>query len=265
MPPKKTAEEKHPGAGKSVSVTPKSRDEWAKLLRAAATEHWRTLRVEIRLLGKMLAGKPRRLDIAEAMIKARGLGDTLKTEVVEDPVEREAMATEAADESICEFHRRDGRPGIWLPANNVKAMLKENWSVLGYGMKMRGSKGALAEGVFVYSKAAPGPGETMEDLDWIFLGDAPDGIDEGVVHAVTMQGPRSSLKRNEYVSGKTLTFFVNIAVNVKDKLDDEAFAKVLFHAGNHGLGAGRSQGNGKFEILAVEDVSNELGSAIKAA
>ena len=165
---------------------------------------------------------------------------------------------QASEAGLCEFHRRDGVKGIWFPCNHIKAGLKENWSVLGLGMEKRGSKGALAEGMFVYSDIRSDAGK-LDGLDWIYLGTEPDGIEEGVVHTNGPKGPMSSLKRNEFVVGREITFYINIAVDVHAKFGgDEGLAKTLVHFQHHGLGASRSQGFGKFDLLSVEDVDNML-------
>lgn len=243
---------------KKVVIEPKDRERWAALLKEAGSIHWRSLKVIIRFRDKLLAGKPKSLKVAEAMVKARGLEDRLQVKEITDPNEVAEEVKIASEAGLCEFHRREGKPGIWYPCNNIKAGLKENWSVMGLSYEKRGSKGALAEGVFVYSDVKSAKGD-MNELDWIFLGKEPDGIEEGVVHTNGPTGPRSSLKRNEYVVGREVTFYVNIATAVLSKLDgDQGLAKTLVHFQHHGLGASRSQGYGKFDIVSVEDVENLL-------
>jgi hypothetical protein len=248
--------------GKSVALkfTAKNRQEWMNLITKAARDHWLSLRIQIRFVDKLMGGQPSRLDHTEAMIAARSrkakIEPPVEPVIIDTPEKREEFMEEAAQAGICEFRRREGKPGIWFPCNNIKAMLKENWSVLGYGQDMRGSKGALAEGVFVYGGNEVK--ENMEELDWIYLADQVDGLEESIVQAMTPQGPRSSLKRNEFVTKKIMIFYVFIANSVIHKLDQEAFAKVLYHSSTHGLGADRSQGNGKFEILSVEACENKL-------
>lgn len=237
---------------KRVLVRAKDPTAWGKLLKDAEESHWRKLRVVIKLHDKMLAGKPKSLDAANAMLKARGLDDFMVTaETITDPVELERMAGRVAtDEGLCEFVRREGRPGIWIPSNNLKAGLKENWSVLGLRVKVRGSRGALAEGVFVV-----GEGEGAE-ADWIRVGDAPDGEHVAIAHTDSKTGPVSSIKRHEYVMAPTLTFVIMMAnaESVSDKLSDDELASVLVHWQAHGTGAGRSQGFGRFDVVSVEEI-----------
>lgn len=239
---------------KRTIVRAKSAFDWQGLVAKAHEQHWRKLRVTIQIRERILAGKPAAFDAASAMLKARGLEDFVATaEDIADPVEREKHAERVAKyEGLCEFVRREGKPGVWIPSNNVKAGLKENWGVLGLRMQVRGSRGALAEGLFVNGV----DGQNTEDRDWVKVGDDITGVMESVAHTVGPSGPVSSIKRNEYVVRPKIAFEIMIAnANaVADKISDDELAQTLVHFGEHGLGACRSQGHGKFDIVSVEEV-----------
>lgn len=240
---------------KRTTIERKSPMQWMSLLQQVKEVHWRRLRVTVQVRHWLMAGKPAHLDAADAMIKARGLGDVVEARLIEitDPKEREALAEEVKYEGLCEFHRREGKPGIWLPTNNIKAGLKENWSVLGQRMKERGSRGAMAEGMFVYSVHD----DTVDpaERDWVYLGKEPAGTWTAVSHTTGPNGPVSSIKRHEYVERPLVTFEIAIeAGNNAPKLSDEGMAKTLYHFGEHGLGACRSQGYGRFDVVSIEEV-----------
>lgn len=282
MPPKKKTDENNETetATKTI-VRPKDSTEWRGLLKKAESEHWRRLRVDVRMREKLIAGKPAKLDTATIMLKARGLEDQIEAIPVDDPeLRKQAAEAVMQDEGLCEFHRRsqlvkgpDGvfverlMPGIWFPTNNIKAGLKENWSVLGLRQEHRGSRGALAEGVFVTAdltrirtkdeEAARSKGEDGFDrveLDYIYLGAQPHGTYEAVAHTMGPQGPKHSVKRHEYVLRPEFSFIVTIAQAVAQKLPDDAFAATMVHFGEHGMGACRSQGFGRFDVLNVVDL-----------
>lgn len=250
---------------KRTIVRVKDRSAWAALLKAAKDEGWRKLRVEVEVRGMLLAGKPANLDAANAMLKARGLEDMIALpEDITDPVERErAAASIAKDEGLCEFVRREGKTGLWIPSNNIKAGIKENWSVLGLRVSSRGSRGALAEGIFVV-----GEGEG-EDKDWVCVSEKPepDGVHKAVAHMTGAQGPVSSIKRHEFVKSPRLVFYMIIATAaaVADKVSDDELAKCFEHFTEHGMGACRSQGHGKFDVLSIEEVERGSGDAEAAA
>lgn len=238
---------------KRVIVRAKTPMAWDALLKTAADQAWRKLRITIQIRDKLLAGKPANLSAANAMLKARGLDEFVaEAKDIVSPAEKQEAADKIAkDEGLCEFHRREGHPGIWMPSNNVKAGLKENWSVLGLRVKVRGSRGALAEGIFVAGD---------EDSDWIRIGDAPDSVYEAVAHTMSMQGPVSSVKRHEVALRPLLTFQVWIAKvsAVAEKISDDELAQCMIHFGEHGVGACRSQGFGRFDVKKIEEIAGPV-------
>jgi hypothetical protein len=251
-----------------VTIQPKNAVQWDVLLKKAADEHWRTIRVTIKIREWMLAGKPASLDVAEKMLKARGLEDQIEA-LPEDAAGRAEKAEEVVLEGLCEFYRRpgkvgpDGKEGIWFPTNHLKAGIKENWSVLGLRNEIRGSRGAIAEGLFVYaSLPATAP---SEERDWIWLGEAPAGQHTAIAHTMSIKGPVHSLKRHEYVEKIQFSFDVAIARVLLEaaKIPDDKFADMLIHYGEHGMGACRSQGFGKFDVVSVCDVALVEGDHLK--
>ncbi len=266
MPPRKKTDATEPvdldQPKQRSSIKPLNPVAWNDLLAKARTLHWRRIRVVIQMNDLLMAGKPKSLDATKAMLKARGLEDQIEVVPLDDPEARKKAAEVVVDEGICEFHRREDKPGIWFPTNNIKAMLKENWSVIGARVEIRGSRGAMAEGLFVYScvdDSAP-PAER----EWIYLADAPDGVDQSVTHSMTPRGPVSAIKRHEYLRQPTIEFEMSIAHAVSEKLPNEKIAEMLLHASAHGLGACRSQGRGTFTILQIADLDAD-GKLIETA
>lgn len=232
-------------------IQPKNRMQWDALLKQVATNKWRRIRVKIQLREFLYAGQPRHLDAATAMLKARGLEDQIEA-IPDDAASRAAAAEQVAEEGICQFHRRPGREGIWFPTNNLKACLKENWSVLGFRQAHLGSRVSIAEALFVYS--VPPEGSPPVERDYIFLGDKPDGVATSVCHSEVRGQKLASIKRNEFLNRPILEFEIAIAKEIEGKLPDESLAASLLHAAEHGLGASRSQGIGKFDILEMADL-----------
>jgi hypothetical protein len=232
-------------------IQPKSRMQWDALLKQVATNKWRRIRVRIQLREYLYAGQPRHLDAANAMLKARGLEDMIEA-IPDDAAARAAAAEQVSEEGICQFHRRQGKDGIWFPTNNLKAMLKENWSVLGFRQAHLGSRVSIAEALFVYS--VPPEGSPPVERDYIFLGKEPDGVHTSVCHSEIRGQKLASIKRNEFLNRPILEFEIAIAKEIEQKLPDESLAASLLHAAEHGLGASRSQGIGKFDIISMEDL-----------
>jgi CRISPR/Cas system CSM-associated protein Csm4 (group 5 of RAMP superfamily) len=106
--------------------------------------------------------------------------------------------------------------------------------------------------MFVYS-IQPDDAPSIE-RDYIYLGDGPDGIETSVCHSDIRGQKVASIKRNEFLRAPTIAFAIRIASEISHKLPDEALAAVILHMAEHGIGASRSQGNGKFDIVSIEDV-----------
>ncbi len=232
-------------------IVKKNAMQWADLLKQVASNKWRRIRVRIQLREYLYAGQPRHLDAATAMLKARGLEDQIEA-IPDDAAARAAAAEQVSEEGICQFHRRAGKPGIWFPTNNIKAGLKENWSVLGFRQAHLGSRVSIAEALFVYS--VPPEGSPAVERDYIYLGEKADDIHTSVCHSEVRGQKLASIKRNEVLHRPILEFEIAIAREIEQKLPDESLAASMLHFAEHGLGASRSQGIGKFDILSIEDL-----------
>jgi hypothetical protein len=144
------------------------------------------------------------------------------------------------------FKSEDGK--LYIEGRQVKAMLKEAANILrnvapGGKEKDKGIsalKSKVADHVFVLQEQ-------------IFMGrDKPDEIEERVIHVMTRQGPRDSLKRVEYVRDVTLEFTIR---RLRDNaVPETALYAILDYAQEIGLGADRSQGVGKFKIVSVNKI-----------
>lgn len=210
-------------------------------------EHWNRIFVTIRLRDQMHGGKPFSLDAAKAMLKARGLADQIVPLPV-DPEERAEAAATVQDEGLCGFARRAGKTGIWFPSFFIKAGLKENASALKITQDKHGTKGELHELIYVW---AAGEMDAAERA-WIRLGDEPDGIEQSVCHTTGPSGPRSSIKRNEYVLRKEISFEIVLTRDAVRRLTPDDMTRIMVHFSEHGLGANRSQGRGTFDIVSMK-------------
>ncbi len=92
----------------------------------------------------------------------------------------------------------------------------------------------------------------------------PDGTLEAVVHVWTPQGPRTSIKLNDYVNeGRRIRFRIWVLDLPREKrdIDDEYMASVLANMQMGGLGADRSQSFGRFKV--IEFVRHEAAAKKK--
>ena len=204
--------------------------------------------VEIRIVGRICGGVPKHTDIIKAWVEARtGFDDEKAQKIIEETTAKmaaEKIGDEKAMKAWTGFKSDGG--GLYVEARQVNAMLKESGNIL-KGIKgsapviaIRNLKARMAERVFV-------------EPDHIYLGvSEPDGFEEQTIRVITPRGPRSAIKRFDFVKAPTLGFVLRV-------LDDglitaEVLDKVLEHAQHLGIGANRSQGFGKFEALRFEEV-----------
>jgi hypothetical protein len=137
----------------------------------------------------------------------------------------------------------DPEGGLYIEQRQIKAALKESTNILYAGDKWgptrKGPKQFLAERVFV----------TPEHIS---LGRMePDGVELVIGHIVGPQGPRSTLGYHEYVLRPILDFDVLVA---RDSILEEWWVDLWTHMEENGLGALRSQGYGRFDLLKWEKI-----------
>ena len=136
--------------------------------------------------------------------------------------------------------------GIYVEGRQIKSMFKESANVIKNVLNVSAFKARVAERVFV-----------VEDKVYINNEDdvrfkEPSGFYEGMVHAMTAMGKISALKRVDYVESASITFTLRVldeklVTKDKKRLDIPTYIMHLItHAQENGLGAERSQGNGKF-------------------
>lgn len=85
----------------------------------------------------------------------------------------------------------------------------------------------------------------------VYLGkEAPDGVVERPLRAMTAQGPRVSLARSDYIAaGTELEFELTLLKN--PELSWDIIDKLWEYGQYQGLGQWRSGGNGRFELVQL--------------
>jgi len=148
--------------------------------------------------------------------------------------------------------KRDPQIGLYLESRQVKAMLREavNIAFAGarWGITQKGPNSWFREHVFV-------------DPDRIPLGvSEPTGELDFVGHVEDRYGPRSILQRVEYVERPSITFYVShlrLPNEVEPVLTVSEWLVIWQTCQEIGLGAMRSQGFGRFDVLEFVRVDPE--------
>ena len=224
-------------------------------------------RVTIQIRTKICGGTPHNAEVLESAIRARtGFDDHItaeqiaaakaalpKTELHEDLVD------EKVERSWNGFPLDESGGGLFIWARQIKAMFKESATMLKYTVEKRGSKQIFQHGFEI---------KGVQNEERIFLGvQAPSGFDEGPIHVQTPMGPRTAIKRVDYVERPTLTFEVWVlATHAAETrhIGERELRRMLTFAQENGLGADRSQGRGKFDVTAFEVINKaELEAAPK--
>ncbi len=203
--------------------------------------------VTIRVRSKICGGMPKNPELIRGWVVATTGHDDAKT-VIQTAEAIEALVSETTERSWNGFPSDEH--GLFIWARQVKALFKECATMLRITTEKRGSKQIFQHGFEVKG--------TKSD-ERIYLGvTEPHGFDEGPIHVQTAQGPRSALKRVDYVGQVELTFQVWVlsthAAETRHVGEKDLRAMLLFGQEN-GIGADRSQGRGKFDVLRFERLS----------
>lgn len=212
-------------------------------------------RVTIAVRDRICGGMPKNPDLIKNWVESTTeFADEKSAELVQENAE---LIVNAVAEKCWNGFPEDPQHGLFIPCRNVKAMLKQSAQLLGIYKRKRGSKQIMAEGMEV--KSIDGNLPNANGGARIYLGKkAPDGTDEGAIHVMTAQGPRAALRRMDYVTEPTLSF--EIWVLKTDPKEDrhigeKQLIEILTHACENGLGASRSQGEGKFDVVEFQKTS----------
>jgi hypothetical protein len=239
---------------------------------ASQSNLFRRYRARLLFRDKVMGGTPKDPKLIEGWLRAKaGITDVdeVRVALIRTLAEQGADVrpdmtyeeVEAAAEKIAGTKEttgfKRGEHGLYLEARQIKAAIKEATNILYAGERVgptkKGAKSYLAERVFV----AP---------DQIWLGRMePDGIEMIVGHVSGPQGPRSTLGYHEYVQRPDITFDVLVT---RDSIPPDWWPELWTQMEENAIGALRSQGYGKFDILAwdvVEPTSSVVEPRINAS
>jgi hypothetical protein len=205
-------------------------------------------RVTLRLRDKICGGMPKNPDLIRSWVEAGTEHSDERTEAqTKEAIE---ALVDATTEKSWNGFPGDDTGGLFIWSRQIKALFKECASMLRVTVEKRGSKQIFQHGFEI-------KGAVKDDRVYLGRKD-PHGYDEGPIHVQTAQGPRTALKRVDYVLAPELTFEVWVlathAAETRHVGETELRQMLLFGQEN-GLGADRSQGRGKFDVVAFERVS----------
>lgn len=205
--------------------------------------------ISISILERMDGGVPKNPELIEQWVAAKtGHKDEETQKQVEAHMpDVEAAADEVAEGMWCGFKYDAAMDFCYIETRQVKAMLRECAVVLGITKKKRGSRQIIQHAFEI---------KGLEGSSKIPITVESSGTHEGAIHVMTPQGPRSALKRVDWVGGgSTLDFEIWVLATAPQEtrhLGQDDIHALLALAQQNGLGANRSQGSGKFEVTKFD-------------
>lgn len=202
----------------------------------------------IKIRQKLCGGMPKNPELLKGWIAASTEhNDATTTQQEKDA--REVLLTPTEEKSWNGFPE-DADKGLFIWSRQVKALFKECATMLRVTVEKRGSKQIFQHGFEI---------KGTDQADRIFLGKkVADGNDEGPIHVQTAQGPRTAIKRVDYVSGINLKFEIWVLTTHGSEtrhVGADDLKKMLTFGQENGLGADRSQGHGKFDVIEFAKIS----------
>ena len=152
--------------------------------------------------------------------------------------EPEYMTVEKSEErGWTGFHKDEN--GLFIYDYMIKGFLKAAGNTLKDIVKVKNLRSKIDDFVFIFPRR-------------IYLNQQDsDGVLERPLRAMTMQGPRVTLARSDYINvGKELEF--EIVLIPHKEVDADLIENLLGHGMLMGLGQFRNGGYGRFEVVSVE-------------
>ena len=192
--------------------------------------------VVLKFQGKLMGGVPKHPDVIKSWLEARM--PTFAPPDAVPLVDLAAQVAEAVDAMSVEENKvwtgfKSDDQGLYVDGYHLKAHLKDVANILQGQLGIKALKSKVANRVFVVE-------------DKLYLGKMEaDGFWEHAVHVMTMQGPRSALKRNDYVEQPSLSATLKV---LDDNVITTKVLEFLFEMGAiKGFGAERGLGHGRYD------------------
>jgi hypothetical protein len=192
--------------------------------------------VELQFVNRFAAGIPKNPELLGTYLEVKGTGD----------VTEEELAGQVAEPSTDKWSvgfKGDG-DGLYYEARCVKAHMKDCANILQKMLSVKALKSKLANHISVE------PQEIRLLRDGSPISRA-DGTYEMPITVMTMQGPRTSIKRVDYVDAPTMRFGL---VMLDDGVITEGMLEAIFGYGGtiKGMGQDRGLQNGRYKLVGLK-------------
>lgn len=221
---------------------------------------WKRIAVTIAIKNRIVGGIPTNPNLIKGWIAASmpDVAEAEREKLAAKTAQELPAAVEEASKAMWTTFKVD-TTGLYIENRQVKAMFKESANIL-RDMLVKADKRAKGEGKSRFTNLKSKLAERLfveEEKIYLFRNDKPiakpDGSEERAIHVITAMGPRTALKRVDYVQAPATIKF-NLRLLDDGVIDTELVKVLLEHSSYNGLGTDRSQGNGLFEVLDVVEL-----------
>ena len=213
------------------------------------------VQLRLRFRDRIYGGLPKHGDMLDYYTTAKHMSDAEKADFKKRVAAGELTDEEKAEikeTGWCQFEV-DNQRRLCIWHGNIKALLREVFSTIGLTQKpwekssVKDKKDGYAGGRQTLQHAVH-----VDPLRPIFLKNGksitkPDGYVDKVKHISDASGTRSALGRHDYIEQPELDIVIKWPKKSCFKIEDMRKAWAL--AQDDGLGACRSQGQGKFDVV----------------
>ncbi len=213
-------------------------------------------RIRLAFRDRVFGGYPKNRELIRSWIKSRTGHDDEQTDKQVAEAEA-ALEGQLLEESTWTGFPRD-EVGVYLDSRAVKAMLRECFSVARIFVQKPGTK-QIFQHALVVDGLQNQDRIYLEREDGTHLGE-PDGNIERPIHPDTAQGKRSALKRADYAERVEVEFLLRVLKTHPQEgrhIGRDELELALVIGQEDGLGADRSQGFGRFDVIKFDRLDSD--------
>lgn len=220
--------------------------------------------IRIAFRDRVCGGTPKDPDVQLKWLETRGFSPQESEEYVKNMRAEAESSEDYVNEEVQKSWNgfKSDAEGIYLEARQLEAMLREGATELEITKKTRGFRQRLQHGCFIRPprlRLLKGGHVLTEAEGAVDEKPTPTRVADGsqmkVVHAITPKGKIAAFSRFDYVTEAQVEFDVLIVQGGEKQMFTAApLARIIALNQEQGLGANRSQGEGKFDVLSIEKI-----------
>jgi hypothetical protein len=197
-------------------------------------------KAQLELIEPMLGTVPKNPDVYAAYVASKAPSP----QVAQEEVDLERLREDVEESGWTGFHQ-DESGRIFIYNYMILGFLKEAGNILKTQLGIANLRSKVDQFVYVQPRR-------------IYLGvTEPDGVLERPLRAMTMQGPRVTVTRSDYVNAGT-RIECEIHVLRNKEIGGAVIAELLKFGEFKGLGQWRNGSYGRFKVCALECVSESV-------